>query len=148
MKTALLGASAGSKAGQTKKSVAATTAAKRKSDALASTVASTAACAPSETEDCKKHVTATVAAGGRTKSTAGGKELVGNKPNADGPSKRKKASEISVDEAASKVKAALAAGTLAKLSIPELKVYLKSVGKPVSGKKGDLLERIMSSTEP
>jgi hypothetical protein len=34
-----------------------------------------------------------------------------------------------------------AAGTLGKLTIPELKAYLKSLRLPVGGNKGDLEER-------
>ena len=34
-----------------------------------------------------------------------------------------------------------AAGSLGKLTIPELKAYLKSLRLPVGGKKGDLEER-------
>lgn len=61
---------------------------------------------------------------------------------------RKKASDINVEEAVAKVKAAKAGGTLAKLSLLELKAYLKSVGKPVGGKKADLMERIEAVVEP
>lgn len=69
-------------------------------------------------------------------------------PKADTASKRRKVSDISVEETSAKVKAATAAGKLISLSVPELKVYLKSIGKPVGGKKSDLLERIQSSHEP
>lgn len=34
------------------------------------------------------------------------------------------------------------AGTLGKLTVPELKAYLRSVGRPVGGKKGELEERV------
>lgn len=61
---------------------------------------------------------------------------------------RKKASDINVEEAVAKVKAAKAGGTLAKLSLLELKAYLKSVGKPVGGKKADLMERVEAVAEP
>lgn len=66
---------------------------------------------------------------------------------ADAPSKRRKVSEIDIEQAKAKVIAAKAARTLTKLSIPELKVYLKSIGKPVGGKKGELIERIQCSPE-
>eukprot|EP00892_Ulva_mutabilis_P010491 jgi/Ulvmu1/7814/UM004_0043.1 len=68
--------------------------------------------------------------------------------NVDAPSKRRKVSDINVEDAKAKVTAAKAAGTMAKLSIPELKVYLKAIGKPVGGKKGDLVERIIAAGEP
>jgi hypothetical protein len=40
-----------------------------------------------------------------------------------------------------KVLAMHVAGTLGKLTIPELKAYLKSLRLPVGGKKGELEER-------
>jgi hypothetical protein len=61
---------------------------------------------------------------------------------------RKKASDINVEEAVAKVKAAKSAGTLMKLSLLELKAYLKSVGKPVGGKKAELVERVDAVVEP
>ena len=60
---------------------------------------------------------------------------------------RKKASDINVEEAVAKVHAAKADGTLAKLSLLELKAYLKSVGKPVGGKKADLIERVGATAQ-
>lgn len=92
-------------------------------------------------------------------ATAGALPISGNIPGgtedpvtalnkADAPTKRRKVSDISVEESTTKVKAAIAAGTLTKLSVPELKVYLKSIGKPVGGKKSDLLQRIQPSHEP
>jgi ribosomal protein L7/L12 len=62
--------------------------------------------------------------------------------------KRKTAADINVNEAIQKVKAAKASGSLGKLSLLELKAYLKSKSKPVSGKKADLLERIQALAEP
>lgn len=44
-----------------------------------------------------------------------------------------------------KVQAAHAAGTLGKLTIPELKAYLKTIKQPVGGKKGDLEQRVRAS---
>lgn len=41
-----------------------------------------------------------------------------------------------------KVVQAQAGGTLGKLTIPELKAYLKSIKAPVGGKKGELEERV------
>jgi hypothetical protein len=61
--------------------------------------------------------------------------------------KRKKASDIPADEALKKVHEALTAGLLSKLSVPELKAYLKAKGKPVGGKKADLLARIENKVD-
>jgi SAP domain len=61
---------------------------------------------------------------------------------------RKKASDVNVEDAVVKVKAAKNAGTLGKLSLLELKAYLKSVGKPVGGKKAELIERVEAAAEP
>lgn len=60
---------------------------------------------------------------------------------------RKKASDINVEEAIAKVAAARTSGTLAKLSLLELKAYLKSAGKPVGGKKAELVERVQAEAE-
>jgi len=53
-------------------------------------------------------------------------------------SKRK--SDVTVDEA--EIRSKYDAGTLAKLRVDQLKDFLKSKSQPVSGKKGDLLERV------
>ena len=45
-----------------------------------------------------------------------------------------------------KVQAAVApGGSFAKLTLPELKAYLKSIKQPVGGKKGDLEERVRAA---
>lgn len=56
--------------------------------------------------------------------------------------------EIDADESALNVPALFASGHLSKLKIPQLKAYLKSVGLPVSGKKGDLEERVRVHLTP
>ena len=74
-------------------------------------------------------------------------------PAADGPApapggdqgkparQRKKASDVSAEDAVAAVRAAHAQGTLAKLGLLELKAFLKANGKPVGGKKAEVLER-------
>ena len=44
-----------------------------------------------------------------------------------------------------KVQQMHAAGTLSKLTMPEMKAYLKSMKLPVGGKKGELEERVRQS---
>lgn len=45
-----------------------------------------------------------------------------------------------------KVQAAVApGGSFAKITLPELKAYLKSIKQPVGGKKGDLEERVRAA---
>lgn len=80
-------------------------------------------------------------------NVAAGKDAA--KPADQAPKRdRKKACDINIEEAVAKVKAANTAGMLAKLSLLELKAYLKSVGKPVGGKKAELVERVETITEP
>ena len=55
---------------------------------------------------------------------------------------RAKAFNMDVDAVQQKVMAAAAAGTLAKLNIPELKCYLKDAKLPVKGKKEDLIAKV------
>lgn len=70
----------------------------------------------------------------------------GPAPAADGDKdkparQRKKASDVDAAEAEAAVRAAHAAGTLAKVPMLELKAFLKAHGKPVGGKKAEILER-------
>lgn len=45
-----------------------------------------------------------------------------------------------------KIQAAVApGGSFAKITLPELKAYLKSIKQPVGGKKGDLEERVRAA---
>ncbi len=45
-----------------------------------------------------------------------------------------------------KVQAAVApGGSFAKITLPELKAFLKSIKQPVGGKKGDLEERVRAA---
>lgn len=50
--------------------------------------------------------------------------------------------------AVSKVQAAHAGGGLGKVTIPELKAFLRSVKQPVGGKKGELEERVRAWLGP
>jgi hypothetical protein len=54
---------------------------------------------------------------------------------------RKKASDVSLDDAVKVVQLAHAQGSFAKVGLLELKAFLKAKGKPVSGKKAELVER-------
>ena len=58
-----------------------------------------------------------------------------------GSDKGKCGSDDSPSAVTAKVLAMHVAGTLGKLTIPELKAYLKSLRLPVGGKKGELEER-------
>ena len=45
-----------------------------------------------------------------------------------------------------KIQAAVSpGGSFAKITLPELKAYLKSIKQPVGGKKGDLEERVRAA---
>lgn len=144
------GISKGSKASTVTKG-AKGTAVKRKPDAVSKPRTTTARGTAShdETGTGSKSQPDTGTLVGPSATTAGATTNPANgMPKADTASKRRKVSDISVEESTAKVKAAMAAGKLTSLSVPELKVYLKSIGKPVGGKKSDLLERIQSSHEP
>jgi ATP-dependent DNA helicase 2 subunit 1 len=65
-----------------------------------------------------------------------------SKSDKGGASKRAKKEHVE-DASAVDWKAAAQSGKLKKMTIPELKVYLKANGLPVSGKKELLLERIL-----
>eukprot|EP00887_Chlorella_sp_A99_P002757 scaffold6.g2757.t1 len=56
---------------------------------------------------------------------------------------RPKAADMDIAAVAAKVRAAAAAGTLGKLTLPELKCFLKSERKAVGGKKADLEARVL-----
>ncbi|PRW56060.1 hypothetical protein C2E21_5110 [Chlorella sorokiniana] len=56
---------------------------------------------------------------------------------------RPKAADIDLAAVTAKVQAAVApGGSFAKITLPELKAYLKSIKQPVGGKKGDLEDRV------
>lgn len=61
---------------------------------------------------------------------------------------RAKASDVDIAAAVSKVQAAHAGGGLGKVTIPELKAFLRSVKQPVGGKKGELEERVRAWLGP
>lgn len=61
------------------------------------------------------------------------------------PKPRAPPKELVLEEVVGKVRAAHAAGKLGSLTIPEMKCYLKSLKKPVGGKKAELEERVASA---
>jgi hypothetical protein len=58
------------------------------------------------------------------------------------PRKRTKAGDLDAAHVEAKVRAQHAAGALDKLSIPEMKVFLKARKLPLGGKKADLVARL------
>ena len=62
---------------------------------------------------------------------------------AKAPRNRTKAGDLDVAAVETKIKAKHAEQQLGKLSIPEIKCFLKAKNLPVGGKKGDLLERLV-----
>jgi SAP domain len=54
---------------------------------------------------------------------------------------RRKASDVTTEAAEQVVRQAQEQGTFAKVGLAELKAFLKSRGKPVGGKKADVVER-------
>ncbi|PSC72899.1 hypothetical protein C2E20_3898 [Micractinium conductrix] len=101
----------------------------------------------------KAHATTAAAAGGMgaaaTAALASAATEAGTAagaPAAKAPAKpRAKPAEIDLAAVTAKVQQLHAAGTLGKLTIPEMKAYLKSLRQPVGGKKGELEERVRQS---
>ena len=67
-------------------------------------------------------------------------------PAADGKAQRqrKKASDVAPEQAEAVVRQARACGSFAKVGLHELKAYLRAQGKPVGGKKAELVERVQA----
>lgn len=58
---------------------------------------------------------------------------------------RKKASDFDATQAEAVLRTAHAAGTLQKVSVPEMKAFLKSRGLLLGGKKAEIIERVVAA---
>ncbi|KAL4457639.1 hypothetical protein ABPG75_012504 [Micractinium tetrahymenae] len=84
-------------------------------------------------------------AGGMGAAAAAAAAAPGGAPAKPPPKPRAKPADVDVAAVTAKVHQMHAVGTLGKLTIPEMKAYLKSIKQPVGGKKGDLEERVRAS---